>query len=114
MGIRDEELGHEHHLAFYERLGHLTGDPKRDAYWHRQAEYMHALSVSDAIRDVIWEAVTLSQQVVDTEADLHLRFGVARRTKSIWLSLRRLLSLIHPEREEPLPGDSVDEAATDL
>ncbi len=45
---------------------------------------------------------------------MQLRFGAARRTKFIWLSLRQLLGLIPPDRTEPLPSDDVDEAARDL
>src|ERR1700687_5755736 len=113
MTISDEDLEYDHHLEFYKRLGHLTGDPKEDAHWHREAEYMHFLCVSDAIRDVQEDAVVLSEKVTNPEANLQLRFGVARRTKFIWYSQRNIVDLIR-EREEPLPLESVEEVARDL
>lgn len=110
----DEAVEYDRHLDFYRRLGVLTGDEEKDAYWHRQAEYLHALSVCDAIRDAHIDATALSYTVKNAEADFHLRFGVARRTKFIWLSLRSIVGLIPPEREEPLKVDQVEEAARDL
>ncbi len=114
MAINDEELDYEHHVACYAGMGLLTGDPEKDAHWHREAEYVHALSVCDAVRDALFAVVTLSQSVTNVEAQMQLRFGAARRTKFIWLSLRQLLGLIPPDRTEPLPSDDVDEAARDL
>jgi hypothetical protein len=114
MTISDEQLNFECHLEFYKRLGHLTGDPKKDAYWHRQAEYIQALCVSDAIRDIPQDALSLSQKIVDGDANLHLRFGVARRARTMWLCLRSLIELIHPEREDPLPLDDLDKVDRDL
>lgn len=112
--ISDEQLDYETHLAFYKNLGGLTGDPERDRYWHQQAEYLHALSVSDAIRDMHIQTVILAQGIGNKEADFQLRFGVARRTKFIWISLKNIIRLIHPEREQPLLQDQVEEAARDL
>jgi hypothetical protein len=110
----DRNLEFDHHLDFLRRLGALTGDRKGDAYCYRQAEHMHALSVCDAIRDVHIAAAMLSESVRNSEADFHLRFGVARRTKFIWLSLRRVLASIPPARTEPLIGDDLEEVARDL
>ena len=114
MKIRDEELDYKHHLAFDKNLGLLTGDPIQDAYWYRQAERMHSLHVSDAVRDVLQDAVIFAQKADNPEADFHLRFGVASRAYFIWVALRKLLDLIPPDREEPLPLDFVHEAAMDL
>jgi len=88
MTTTDENLDFSHYLEFYKNLGLLTGDTKRDAELHRKAEYMHSLYICDAVRDMHIDAVGLSQNVKNTEAILQLRFGVARRAKFIWLSLR--------------------------
>jgi hypothetical protein len=112
--ISDEQLDYKSHIAFYENIGGLTGDPKRDRYWYQQAEYLHALSVCDAVLDTHIKAVSLAQEIGNTGADFQLRFGVARRAKFIWLSLRNIIRLMHPEREEPLLRDQVEEAARDL
>lgn len=112
--ISDEQLEYKHHIKFYEKLGNLVGDDSRDRYWHQQAEYFHALSVCDGILDLYVNSIALAQKIGNSEADFQLRFGVARRAKFIWLSLRNLISLAHPEREEPLLHDQVEEAARDL
>jgi hypothetical protein len=114
MAVGNKELDYDHHLAFYKGLGFLVGHDKQDAYWHRQAEYLHVLSVCDAILDAHFAAITLAQSVISAEAKQQLNFGVGRRSKFIWLSLRNLLGLIHPERTDPLPHDEVEEAARDL
>ncbi len=114
MSISDEELDFEHHIEFYRGLGFLTGNLKTDAHWHHEAECAHTLLVSDAVRDAIFTVVTLAQSVESEEAKTQLNFGVARRTKFIWLSLRRLFGLIAPDRNEPLPSDDVEKAAQDL
>lgn len=114
MAISDEELSFEHHIEFHRGLGLLTGDPKTDAYWHHEAEDTHTLLICDAVRDAIFAVVTLAQSVNSVEAKMQLNFGVARRTKFIWLSLRQLYGLIAPDRTEPLPSDDVEKAAQDL
>jgi len=97
MAISNEELDYEQHIAFYKNNRLLSGDEQNDGYWHQQAEYVHALSICDAIRDVHLEAVSLGQRLTSAEAQLQLHFGVARRTKFIWLALRNLLGA-HPSR----------------
>jgi hypothetical protein len=114
MTTIDKQLDYQQHLEFYRRLGHLTGDAQRDAFWHRKAEETHCLYICNAILDVHIGAVALAQSIVDQEANLQLRFGVSRRTKFIWLSLRRLFQSLSPERTEPLIQDDVEQAAQDL
>jgi len=114
MPISDTQLGFDHHLDFFRKLGSLTGDLERDAHCHRQAEYMHALSICDAIRDIHFDAATLSHSVKNPEANFHMRFGIARRAKFIWLSIRGVLGLVMPDRTEPLPHDEVEKIARDL
>ena len=114
MIIRDEELEYEHNLARYSNLDLLTGDPERDAPWICEAKKNHAQTVSYAIRGVYTDAAVLGQRVDSAESKLQLKFGVARRTKFIWLSLQHLLGLIPPNRNEPLPNVDVDEVERDL
>jgi len=114
MAISNAQLDYDAHIGFYANLGMLTGDDREDAYWHRQAEYMHALSIFDAIRDVHLDAVSLGHRVARPEAKLQLQFGVGRRTKFLWLSLQHLVGLVHPGRTEPLAHDDVEQAAQDL
>jgi hypothetical protein len=111
--ISDKALGYDHHIAFYKDLGFLADDPEKDAFWHRKAEYMHAVSILDAIRDTHIRATTLAQSAPGAAA-VQLSFGVGRRTKFIWLSLQHLLKLVLPDRTVPLPHDDVEEAARNL
>jgi hypothetical protein len=114
MPISEEQLGFAHHLDFFRGLGALTGDEKRDAHCYRQAEHMHALCICDAIRDVHFDSAALSQNIKSVEANLQLRFGVARRSKFIWLSFRGILGTVMTDRTEPLLSDQVEEVARDL
>ena len=110
--IVDEQLNIEHHLGFYKHF--LTGEPGRDEHWYQEAQYMHSLAVSDAIRDAHIDASILGQEFTNPDTNVHLRFGVARRTKFIWLSLRGLIGLASPKRIEPMLNDQVEEVARDL
>ena len=114
MRIGDENLDYEYHVAFYERLGLLIGDPEKDDHWYCEAKEKHAQTVSYAVREVFINAVEFSQKFNGTEAEIQLKFGVGRRTKFIWLSLQRLISLIPLDRNEPLPNVDVDEVERDL
>jgi hypothetical protein len=112
MDISDEQLAYEYHIQPFRP--YFRGVAQKDAYWHHQAQYMQTIVVCDAVRDVHQTAATISQSFPETNADLHLRFGVARRTKFIWLSLRELFSTIQPNRTEPLSHDKVEIAAKAL
>ncbi len=114
MPISDAQLSFDHHLDFFRKLGALTGDNKRDAHCYRQAEHMHALCITDAILDVHFDSATLAQSTNSSEANFQMRFGVARRTKFIWLSFRGVLGLVATDRTDPLPSDQVEEVARDL
>jgi len=106
------ELSYDHHIAPYR--GFLKGDATKDAYWHHQAQYIHAVVVCDAIRDVHQRSIFLAQSVQNTEAEFQLKFGVGRRTKFIWLSLREIVGLIQPNRKELLLIDDAEQAARAL
>jgi hypothetical protein len=114
MPISDAQLNFAHHLDFFRNLGALTGDDLRDAHCYRQAEHMQVLCVTDAILDVHFSSATIAQSIDRSEANFQLRFGAARRTKFIWLSLRNILALVATDRTERLPGDQVEEVARDL
>jgi hypothetical protein len=114
MSVADEQLSYDYHIGFHKSLGHITGDPERDEHWHREAERLHALSVVDGILDLHLNAAILAQTLGNSAADFQLRFGVSRRTKFIWLSLRGLMSQVGPDRTDPLLVNEVEEAARDL
>jgi hypothetical protein len=111
--LHDFQLDYEDHLRVYQNMGALTGNAERDQYWHHEAQNIHTLHVMDAIRNVHIEAANFAA-TNNLEANLQLKFGVARRTKFIWLSLRSLYSLIQPDRKNPLPHDQVEQAAQDI
>lgn len=92
----------------------LTGDPSNDKRWYREAHLMQALIVTDGLRDLIGAAVTYSARVGDGEPLAHLRYGVGRRAKMLWLSVRNLLRYCPPDRELPMTQEEVDETARDL
>lgn len=114
MPVSDERLNFDGHLEFFRGLGALAGDSKKDAHCSRQAEHMHALCITDAILDIHFQAVALAQNIANSDANLHLRFGVARRSKFIWLSFRGILGLVATDRTDPLAGEQVEEVARDL
>jgi hypothetical protein len=113
MTIADADLGFEHHLKFY--MPTPTSNAGFVEYAHKEAAFTHALSVTDAIRDVFFDTVALSDRFQSNlEAVFHLRFGVGRRAKQIWISIRELIEAIHPTREEPLTTDEGEQAGLDL
>jgi hypothetical protein len=114
MAISDDELRFDHHLEMYRRLGHLTGIAEQDTYWHRNAEYMHALCVVQAALDIQTDACLLFPKLRTKTGIANLRFGIGRRTKQIWLGLRTLLDVVHPEHTDPLQHESVEEVSRDL
>jgi hypothetical protein len=114
MPISNEQLSFDRHVEFFKGLGALTGDSKRDAHCYRQAEHMHALCITDAILDIHFQAASLAPNITSTDANFHMRFGVARRSKFIWLSFRGVLGLVPTDRTDPLPGEQVEEVARDL
>lgn len=114
MQVSDEQLSFAHHLEFFRGLGALTGNIKRDAHCYRQAEHMHALCITDAILDVHFQSATLAHNIIGSDANFHMRFGVARRSKFIWLSFRGVLGLVATDRIDPLLGEQVEEVARDL
>ena len=114
MAISDNELRFDFHLETYRRLGHITGDAEKDAYWTSKAEYIHALCVVQAALDIQTDACLLFPKLKNKTAVTNLRFGIGRRTKQIWLGLRTLLDVVHPEHTDPLPRESVEEVSRDL
>src|SRR5262249_23058066 len=112
--IPDEKLDYDYHLNFYLNLGLLTGNARNDRPYHEKAQYQHALCVCDAILGVHIEAVAVSEKFSNEEGRFQLRFGVSRRAKAIWVSLRNLLGVVNPEHSEPLLSEQVEEVARDL
>lgn len=112
MTVSEDDLSYEVHFAIYRQF--ITRDSDNDAYWHHQAQEMHALSVMQAAGDVQTEIVSLGQGVKMGPAYHHLVFGAARRSKMIWGAFRQLHSLIPPDRTRPLPTDDVFEASRAL
>lgn len=110
--FRENELDFERQLDRYRMW--LTGEPANDRYWYHQAQDMQALIVAEALRDLMAAAVMYSSRVQDGEPLAHLRYGVGRRSKTLWLSIRNLTRLVPPDREAPMPQEEVDEAARDL
>lgn len=68
----------------------------------------------DATLELLFNVVSLGQQMGDQSAKTQLVFGVARRLKFIWISFRSLYSSIAPNRTDPLPLEEVETAARDL
>jgi hypothetical protein len=106
-----EELDFDHHLSNFKKDQPVIYDPVVVSRLHRRAEYIHALAVFDAIRDLHLHAISLGHTLQSIEARTHMVQGVGRRTKFIWLSLRTLIGIILPERSDPLPHDQVETAA---
>lgn len=52
MGTTDSDMEYGKHIGFFENMGLLTGDGKRDAYFYNQAQEMHCLSVMQAMGDL--------------------------------------------------------------
>lgn len=109
-----EELDFDLHLSDLKKNKLLTGDPKIDAPRHRNAEYLHSLSVWDALRDVHLSAVSMGPLLKPVGASTYMVQGIARRSKFIWLSLRTLLDLVDPKRDQPLAHDDVETVAQNL
>lgn len=110
--FRENEIGFESQMRRYRHL--LSGDDARDVVWHQRAQLMQASTVQDALLELMTAAVALSERMAAGEPQTHLKFGVARRAKTLWLSLRGLLRLAPPDRTDPLPHEGVDEVARDL
>lgn len=105
-------LDYEHYLSTYNHC--LSGDERRDADWHRQAEQKHALSVNDALVDVMTSGIQIARSFEGTDAEYQLTHGFGRRLKFIWLSVRSLMSVCPPGRREPMSSEEVEATAREL
>lgn len=112
--ISDAELTFEYHLRTAGEPDLLSGENEHNAYMFRSAEEDHSLCVQDAVIDLSTRALVLSDQLSNQDAKYQMRFGVCRRTKFIWLSLRELHYSVHPERTDPLSMDEVEAGAKAL
>lgn len=110
--FREQDVDFEQQLNRYRSF--LSGDQAKDTAWHQRAHRMQALVVQDALLELMTAAIAVSGRWGSGEPYTHLRFGVGRRAKTLWLSLRGLLKLAPPDRTDPLPHDGVDEVARDL
>jgi hypothetical protein len=111
MMIPDAHLSYEHHIAPFRMQGYLIGEPKKDAYWHHRAQYIHALSVCQATLDLFLQMQTIIGSAQPPEFYHFMMFGVARRYKSLWSCLRTIIFKVPPERNEPMTTDEVEEIA---
>lgn len=112
-GNADDPLDFEHHLRIYQaHIGH--GNSRNDEHFIHEAQSMHSLKVQDALRDSFVDAVSILESLQNKEADNYIRFGAARRLRMMWVSYREILSIIEPDRKEPLPGDDVSLVERDL
>lgn len=110
--FREEDIDIERQFDSY-RLW-INGNPENDRYWHHQAQEDQALLVTDALRDLMGAGVTYSARVDAGTPLTHLRFGVARRAKALWVALRGLHAHVSPDRVAPMNHDEVEDVSRDL
>ncbi|MEO1748856.1 MAG: hypothetical protein AAFR27_09620 [Pseudomonadota bacterium] len=114
MSVTDNDLAYSSHIGRYQNYNFLSGDAETDEYLHHKAQHQHTLCVIDGIADILLEAVSTSGGMAIGTAQNYMAFGVARRSRMIWLALRQLYALIPPDRKEPLPHDDAFEASRAL
>lgn len=108
-----ESLEFEDHLRNYELF--IRGvNSENDRYFTAKAQKMHALVVSDALRDVFLASVSVSAELSSNEAVFFLQFGVARRLRMMWDAYRWIIFNISPNRKQPLSQELVNGATRDL
>lgn len=109
---------HEHALSYDAELGAsrglFSGNPGQDEWAHQHVGETHALAVADALLKVSWDAVALTDDWQEGEALDHMRYGLGRRLKALWLSLRSIVDIIPPGRVAPLQSEEVDAVSRDL
>lgn len=110
--FREDELDFERQFDPY-RLW-INGNQENDRYWHHEAQEVQALLVTDVLRDLMGAGVTYSARVEAGTPLTHLRFGVARRAKALWVALRSLHASVAPDRIRPMNHDEVEDVSRDL
>jgi hypothetical protein len=103
------EMNFETHLSNYSH--YLNKNAENDRYFTQQAQESHALAVWDGSQKLIFQTLSAEQHVSSEQAKFHIRFGLGRRSQSIWYSFRELHYLIPPSRTEPLLADEANRAS---
>jgi hypothetical protein len=107
-------LWFDHHLADYQRMGLLSGNPETVAHFWAKAAYIHYLTVSQAVIELPDASIQLSSLLSAGSASDYMRYGVARRILTIRLALNDLYRVAPPDRRKPLGQDDVDVASRSL
>jgi hypothetical protein len=109
----DDELKFSYHLD-KNQVYFVSGNTKSNKYFRDQALHSHALSVWGGAQDLITKVIVLSERYSESEAKIHLRYGLGRRTRTIWQSFRFLYTEIQPDRVETLSIDQAVDGSTML
>jgi hypothetical protein len=119
MPFEDEfglyQVDYSYHFAQY-AAPFITGqNAENDYYFANQAKEMHALSVGEALRQLLEDALFLREQIQLTQkTDYLLRFGVMRRLGMLTSAFRDFRSIIMPDRTKPLSSEQANDVCRDL
>ena len=113
LGLAD--VDYEEHFAQYAKPNLIAGNAENNRFFEREAQENHALAVSQALDELLTDALLLLPIVHFKQlAEHHFRFGVMRRLRMIQENLRSFRSLVWPQREEPLTQEQSDRVCRDL
>jgi hypothetical protein len=113
MHHADEELSYSTHLTQYKHYI-LNGNIESIRHFTHQAQHMHALCVWGASQELIFKSLSLSNVVTNSIGQNHLRYGLGRRTNTIFHSFRSLYHTIPPDRVITLSTDDATEMSAVL
>ncbi len=114
-------LVYETHLENYKRLfgyysEYADDETKVKVYRNasQEAQYVHSLSVFDPTRDWIAKCATISQSLSNSDARYYLQHGAGRRYSMIFSAYQSMISIVHPERTQPLSHDEQQSLSRDI
>ena len=116
MPLMDDDLDYEYHLRHYRHLFAITASSRGDdalAADHN-AQYDHALSVFNPLRDWFTNAVQIAGRLKDDDARYYMQYGAGRRLGMMFYAYGEIIHTADPKRTDPLTHDEQQTLSRDI
>lgn len=107
-----DKLDYEFHLDYYKGLYNLkspnipeSNGVELDAHVVKEAQYAHAWSVFNPLRDLAFNTNIISQKLTQKKAKKYLLNGAGRRLHMMFYAFQEILNSASPKRTKPLSFD---------
>jgi hypothetical protein len=111
-----DELEYEPHLQRYRSLFAISAEspPENVLAAEREAQYSHALTVFNPLRDWSTNAVELSEELKDENAKFYMKYGAARRFGMMFYAYRQITLTADAKRSDPLTYGEQQDLSRDI